>query len=216
MKRGRGLAVVLIGLVGLVGALALLHRPLLRLVAQVLVAEDRLEPSDAIVVVAGGTPWREAKAAQLFRQGWAPRVVISRPDRVSSIRELNTLGVRPLDLQGESRVALEKYGVPPDRIIALRTSARTTEPELGLVHRAALAAGYARVILVTSPHHTRRVKLIWSRESRNNHVSGIVVAAAREDFTMEDWWKQRRAAEALLHEYLGITAILLGVSQFMR
>ena len=207
------LVIALLILAVLVG---LLHRPVLRLAATGLVVEDPLQRADAIVVLAGGTPSREAMAAALFREGWAPRVVISQQFPSSSIRELNTLGVRPLDQQGESRAALQKYGVPPNRIVALAAPARTTETELHLDHQAALADGYRRVILVTSPPHTRRVKLIWWRQSRASHLEAIVRAAENEDFTTEEWWRKRRAAEILLHEYLGILAILLGVSSLMR
>jgi uncharacterized SAM-binding protein YcdF (DUF218 family) len=206
----------LIALLTLAVLLGLLRGPILRLAASVLVVEDPLQRADAIVVLAGGTPSREAMAAALFREGWAPRVVISQQFPTTRIRELNALGVRPLDQQGESRAALQKYGVPPDRIVALTAVARTTETELHLDHQAALADGYHRVILMTSPPHTRRVKLIWSRQSRASHLEAIVRAAESEDFTTEEWWRKRRAAEILLHEYLGILAFLLGVSSLMR
>jgi uncharacterized SAM-binding protein YcdF (DUF218 family) len=209
--RGR----LFIALLTLAVLLGLLHRPVMRLAASVLVVEDALR-ADAIVVLAGGTPLREAMAAALFREGWAPRVVISQQFPTASIRELNALGVRPLDQQGESRAALQKYGVPPDRIVALTAPARTTETELHLDHQAALADGYHRVILVTSPPHTRRVKLIWSRQSRASHLEAIVRAAESDDFATEEWWRKRRAAEILLHEYLGILAFLLGVSSLMQ
>ena len=155
-------------------------------------------------------------AATLFREGWAPRVIISRPFTTQQVRELNALGVRPLDLEGEARLTLEKYGVPPDRITSLAVPVTTTEPELRLVHQAARADGYRRVILVTSPPHTRRVQLIWSRESRGSHIEGLVAAAPNDDFAVDGWWRRRRAAEAVLHEYLGLLAIYLGISPLMR
>jgi uncharacterized SAM-binding protein YcdF (DUF218 family) len=106
--------------------------------------------------------------------------------------------------------------VPPDRIVAVEESARTTEPELGLVHRLARAQGYRRVILVTSPQHTRRVKVIWTRENRDHAVEDVVVAARDVDIDLHDWWRKRRSAEKVLHEYLGLVAIYLGVSSLMR
>ena len=216
IRRPRVPAGVLLAAVGLSIAAVLSHGPVLRLVAAGLVLEDRLQHSDAIVVVAGGTPSREALAADLFRAGWAPRVVISKPAATNSIQQLTALGVRLLDLQGESRLVLEKYGVPPDRIVAVEESARTTEPELGLVHRLARAQGYRRVILVTSPQHTRRVKVIWTRENRDHAVEDVVVAARDVDIDLHDWWRKRRSAEKVLHEYLGLVAIYLGVSSLMR
>lgn len=214
--RRRVLAGILVALAGLTALTLLCHRPILKLIAAALVVEDRLEQADAIVVVAGGTPSREAKAAALFREGWAPRLVVSQPVAPSNVRELTALGVRPLDLQGESTLVLEKYGVPRDRIVTVPEPSTNTESELDLVHKLARGRGYRRVILVTSLQHTRRVQIIWSRASADDHVEGLVVPAPNSDFSEDGWWRKRGAAEAVLHEYLGILAIYLGISHLMR
>ena len=216
MSRRRVLIGVLITLAGLSAVTSFYHRPILRLIAAALVVEDRLERADAIVVVAGGTPSREAKAAALFREGWAARVIVSRPVANSNVRELRALGVRPLDLEGESTFALGKYGVPPDRIMTVAEPSTNTESELEVVHELARRSGYHRVILVTSPQHTRRVKVIWSRKNRDDHIEGLVVPAPNHDFSVDSWWRRRGAAEAVLHEYLGIVAIYLGISELVR
>src|SRR5688572_22678446 len=83
-----------------------------------------------------------------------------RPRCRTALLELIDLGSRRFDLQGESRKALETYGVPPEQIIAIPDVSRTTEPELALVRDAAQARGYRRLILVSSPEHTRRVKIV--------------------------------------------------------
>lgn len=209
----RFLSVLAVVLVALVLAVAL-HGPLLRWVGGWLRVEDRLEPADAIVVLAGGTPSRELRAAALWKEGWAPRVIISRPFQRADLDELIALGVRPLDLQAEARAVLEKSGVPADRIIAIPIVSRTTEPELALVRDAARRQRYRRVILVTSPQHTRRVRLVW-RQQAHGDPAGIVVATP-EDFPFDDWWRRRRAAESVLHEYLGLLAITLGISPLFR
>jgi uncharacterized SAM-binding protein YcdF (DUF218 family) len=216
MTRRRAIAGVLIALASLTALAVLCHRPILKLIGAALVVEDRLERADAIVVVAGGTPTREAKAAALFRGGWAPRLIVSQPVAPSSVRELTTLGVRPLDLQGESMLVLERYGVPRDRIVTVPEPSTNTESELNLVHELARGRGYRRVILVTSPQHTRRVHVIWSRASTDDHIEGLVVPAQSGDFSVDGWWRKRGPAEAVLHEYLGILAIYLGISHLMR
>jgi uncharacterized SAM-binding protein YcdF (DUF218 family) len=211
-RRRRAVSGVLTALV-LLGATAVLaHGPILRWVGRALIVEDPLGRADAIVVVAGGTPSREAAAAALFREGWAPRIILSNQFTPERVRELIALGIRRADLQGEARLALEKHGVPAAAIVALGEPVRITETELRLVRETAQARGYRRVILVTSPLHTRRVRLIWAREARG-HIEGLVVGARRgEEFAVDGWWRHRRMAEAVLHEYLGLFAIYLGVS----
>ena len=215
VKQRRRLA--LLALVALVGALALLvHRPLLQAVGSALLVEDPLARADAIVVVAGGNHGREARAAEIYRHGWAPVVVVSRQAMSSDVQKLIALGVRPLDPQGESRMVLEKLGVPTSAIVAIDEPVKITESELAVVHGVARARGYRRVILVTSPQHTRRVKVIWERENRRDHIEGLVTAAPDDDFSLDGWWRKRRAAESVAHEYAGILAISLGISRFMR
>jgi uncharacterized SAM-binding protein YcdF (DUF218 family) len=211
-RRRRLLGAVLIALV-LVAVLA--HRSILGAIGAALVVEDPLEQADAIVVLAGGMPSRETKAAALYRDGWAPRVIISRPPVTADLRELIRTGIRPRDLQGDSRLVLEKHGVPSDRIVEVTETAATTEAELRLVHALAHERGYRRVILVTWPPHTRRVKVIWERETRRDRLDGRVVVAPIEDFSLDGWWRKRRVAEAVLHEYLGLLLIYLGLSPYM-
>lgn len=208
----RRLAVAALLAAALVVLAVAAYRPALRLIGRALVVEDALAPADAIVVMAGGIPTREATAAGLYRRGWAPVVVLSNnftPDRV---RELIALGARRLDYQGESRLVLEKHGVPPDAIVALSLPVKTTEAELRLVAEAARARGWRRIILVTSPEHSRRVKLVWARQEPGT-IEGRVALASADDFLEDGWWRKRRQAETVLHEYLGLAALYLGVSK---
>jgi len=125
------------------------------------------------------------------------------------------MGARRLDYQGESRVVLEQRGVPAQAIVALSQPVKTTEAELKVVGEAARSRGWRRVILVTSPQHSRRVKLVWSRQAPAD-IESIVRVAQDDDFLDGDWWRKRREAEAILHEYLGLAAIYLGISPLLK
>ena len=199
-----------------VGALAVVaHAPALRLIGRPLVVEDPLAQADAIVVIAGGTPAREEAAATLHREGLAPDVVLSNQFTPERVRDLIALGARRFDYQGEARIVLEKRGVPSPAIVALPAPVKTTEAELKVVGEAARARGWRRVILVTSPLHSRRVKLVWSREAPSG-IEGLVRVVQADDFLDGDWWRKRRQAEAVLHEYLGLAAIYLGISPYFK
>jgi len=190
------------------------HAPVLRWLASNLSIEDALAEADAIVVVAGRTPFRERGAADLYRQGWAPRVLISRPTNPDTVEALVALGVRPLDFQAESQQALLRFGVPAGALVMLTEPVRITEDELAVVKREAQARGWRRLIVVSTPEHTRRVKTIWYRGG-----SGDVEAIVRGTpyGTPEgSWWRSRRQAEAVLREYLGLAAIYLGISTWMH
>jgi uncharacterized SAM-binding protein YcdF (DUF218 family) len=104
--------------------------------------------------------------------------------------------------------------VPSEAIVSLTEVVPITETEMRVVQQAAAAAGYRRVILVTTPDHTRRVKMIWTRLP--NGVHAAVHASTRSGFSPDDWWRRRRTAEVVLHEYLGIGAIALGISGWLE
>ena len=211
----RALGIALIAVLALAGVAALAHAPLLRATGRALVVDDPRERADAIVVVAGSTPTREETAARLYREGWGPRVLVSRQFVPRRVQRLIEMGARRLDFQGESVAALTAYGVPRDAIVTLDQPVEITETELRQVVAAAKARGWHRVTLVTSGLHTRRVRLIWRREAAGAIVAGIV-AAPDECSSADGWWRRRRCSEAVLHEYLGLFALYLNVSSWMR
>lgn len=206
--------VALIVLLALAGLAVLAHRPLLRATGQALVVEDPREHADAIVVVAGSSPSREERAAGLFREGWAPQVLVSRQLVPGRVQRLIDMGIRRLDFQGESVAALERYGVPRDAIITLDRPVEITETELRAVAAAARDRGWRRLILVTTSLHARRVQVIWRRESGG--IEGRLAVVPDECPTGDAWWRRRRCSEAVLHEYLGLFALYLNVSSLMR
>jgi len=196
-------------------AMALGHAPAFRWLGTVLVVEDTLKPADAIVVLAGGIPIREAAAAALYRQGLAPRVVVSNQLTPPRVNELIRMGIREHDFQNESRLVLERHGVPPAALVLVREPVEITEAELRRVGLVAQERGWRRVILVTSPQHSRRVKLVWGRQAPAG-IEGLVALAPEDGIELDGWWRKRREAEAVLHEYLGLAALYLRISRYFR
>src|SRR5258705_11280071 len=77
--RRRPLLTALLVVLALLALVAVAHRPLLRAAGHALVVNEPGPPADAIVVVAGGTPRRGARAGGRFPAGGAPRGLVSRP-----------------------------------------------------------------------------------------------------------------------------------------
>lgn len=212
----RPVLVVVAVLVGLVGLGVLTHRPLLRAAGHALLVDDPRERTEAIVVVAGSTPGREETAAALFREGWAPRVLVSRQHVPDRVQRLIAMGIRRLDLQGESVAALEKYGVPRGAIVTLDQPVEITEAELRAVAAAARERGWRRLTLVTTWSHSRRVQVIWGRETDGTIEARLATVPDQCSADGDPWWRHRRCSEAVLHEYLGLLALYLRISSWMR
>ena len=171
-----------------------------------LVATNDLRPSDAIFVLDGGTPTRELEAAALYRLGYAPRVVVARGR--DSIALARSVSGEPSRQERAVRV-LRHVGVPADAIVTLSQEVDNTLQELAADFWFATGHGLRRVILVTSPNHTRRVRVIWN--SRYEHtVPALVAATSWDPYDPRRWWASRRSLSETIHEVLAIVHFMIG------
>jgi uncharacterized SAM-binding protein YcdF (DUF218 family) len=178
------------------------HAPLLRAAASFLIVEDALIPAAAILALGGGTPFREIEAANLYKAGWAPRVVIGRDSGSVETRALEKLGIKLQEGWEVSRDVLMRLGVPDEAIRIWHFQTGGTLEELKWLSEG-IGDKNAPVILVTSKVHTRRTRLTWQYITEGRSPA-VVRAASGDPFEPNRWWKKRRFAESVLHEYLGL------------
>jgi uncharacterized SAM-binding protein YcdF (DUF218 family) len=172
-----------------------------------LVAADPLVRSDVIFVTDGKTPHRELEAAILYREGWAPRVAVTLP-RSDLSEEVRRLSGFPTEQQNASLV-LRRAGVPDAAILRLERVVENTAQELAADFDYARAHGLRRVIIVSSPYHLRRVRIIW--RSRFEHEIPAVIRGTRyEPVDPSRWWTARRSLEGATHELFGIAHFVIG------
>ena len=168
-----------------------------------LVIDDPLQPSRAVVVLAGQTPFRAMEAAAIYSQGWTREVWLT-PGRVGEEdAALLRLGIdRPPDTH-YSRLVLEHLGVPPGSIRELTGSTANTADEVHAVRRELTAVGGDRIIIVTSKFHTRRVKALW-RALVGPRPELVVRYAPGDPFEPERWWRTSGDAMAVAREWFGL------------
>ena len=170
-----------------------------------LVVADPLVPSDAIFVLEGRTPAREVEAAALYHRGLARVVGISTArDGTPIARELARLPAGP----EVATTALRNLGVPPQAIVRLEPEVQNTVEEVAAIAALCRTRGYTRVILVSSPSHTRRIRLIW--DARAPGITARIHPTSSEPFDARRWWRSRRGVETVLHEVGGIVNFRLG------
>jgi uncharacterized SAM-binding protein YcdF (DUF218 family) len=202
-SRSRRLAVVLGAGALLVLAVALVAS---RRLGPWLVVNEPLARSDVIFVTDGQTPQRELEGAALFLEGWAPRVALTLP-RDPVPEEARRLAGEPPPQELSARI-LHRRGVPETAIIRLDRMVENTAEELRADVDYARAHGFRRVIVVSSPYHTRRIRVIWSRFGGD--IPAVVRVARYEPVDPARWWRSRRSLEAIVHEVFGIANFLLG------
>jgi uncharacterized SAM-binding protein YcdF (DUF218 family) len=168
-----------------------------------LVVADSLEHAQAIVVLGGGLPFRAMEAAELYRQGWAPQVWITRTKPSPEDITLLQLGIVPIKQETYERQVLERLGVPGGSVLLLDRGVRNTLEEVELIAGESKRTGGGCVILVTSKPHTRRVRTIW-RKAVGDSPRAIVRYAADEPYESIRWWGNTRDALAVAREVLGL------------
>ena len=173
-----------------------------------LVRPDPLAPADVIVVLSGTMPARAEEAARIFQMGYAHKVWITRP--VSPANELARMGIPYAGEEDYSREVLIREGVPAQAIRILPETIVDTQQEVEEISRDARAEGDSRVMIVTSPQHTRRVKALWLKLVGRNPAL-IVRGSPQDGFDADHWWRNTRDAFSVVRELMGLLNVWTGL-----
>lgn len=183
----------------LVGGAAVSNR-VLGAIGGYLVTEDPLRPADAIAVLIGSFPDRVLEAVDLYREGYAPLVVLTRSQPPPGFDELTRRGIVAAEPHELNRNVLLQLGVPDDAIAVLPRLANSTVAEMRALHEFLLARDLRSVVLVTSRYHTTRsVGLL--REVSGGSLSISARPTRYDSFQPGRWWKSRTDATYVFYEY---------------
>ena len=132
------------------------------------VGEGDCRKADAIVVVSGGdTNARTDEAIKLYKEGWAPLIVVSGASNAKAMcqRAINS-------------------GVP-EKAIVMDESSETTRQNATEVKKIVDSRKIEDVILVTSGYHMRRAQLEFSAQFNDVKIRSHPVAS---DKNWSSWW----------------------------
>lgn len=137
--------------------------------------EENCRKSDAIVVVSGGdTNARTNEAIKLYREGWAPLIIVSGAAADKS---------GPSNAKTMHQQAIDN-GVPR-RAIVMEESSETTKQNATEVKKIINTRKIKDVILVTSAYHMRRAQLEFSAQFTDVKIRSHPVMA---DKHWNSWW----------------------------
>lgn len=159
--------------------------------------DEEPRPAAAIVILAGDIR-RALYAADLYHQGLAPVVYISRPHH-DPPEEMVALGWNYPLQEDDMRLVLARKGVPDEAVRLyghdLLSTVQESEALAGELAASGLPSG--PLLVVTSPYHCRRAGLILSRIVRDREI--IMSATPYERLDVK-WWTQQDSARAVIVE----------------
>lgn len=170
--------------------------------------QDTPAKADMIVVLAGDLH-RVMRAAELYREGLAPEVLVSRdrvrpPTRASAfVTELGCVLPEP---QAMRRMILERQGVPAAAIHDLGVDSLSTADEAEQL-KALKGDGRFTVLLVTSPYHARRAKMTFESVLPN---ARFLVVSPPEGRIEPRWWRHQDSAMQVVTETAKVAYFALG------
>lgn len=184
------------------------HEPVLRGMGRYLIDDEPPATADAIVVLAGSVPDRILEAVALYRDGFAPRIVLSRGRNPAGYRHLRAMGIRIPRLFELNRSVAEQLGVPSDAIAEVGGAEGSTYDEAQQVLRYVRQHGYAVIFVVTSKHHSRRAAIIY-RHLAGPDIRVISRPSRYDNFDPDRWWHSRTFRRRAIIEYEKLVVFLL-------
>ena len=164
-----------------------------------LVVEDPLTKADAIYVLSGTRYERPLEAVDLYKAGWAPRILLS--TGVSDWGEVE-LRERGFKIPSEADLEIDvmgRLGVPATAIDSLGAQ-DSTKDEAESLFRVATERRWSRVIVVTSKQHTRRARMEMNRKVAGTGVAIIMRASRYDRSNVDQWWQSRGTVRFTLFE----------------
>lgn len=214
MGRAAGLRPLIVRVVTMVtAAVALAAVLFLPFAGRLLARADPLQHADLIMVLGGARIERWLEAVDLYKEGWAPAIVIS-PGQVSPLEiGLHARGVRYPREGDLARDAVVALGVPADRVVVLPNGVDNTAAEAALLRRTYPPGTIHRLIVVTSAYHVRRARYAFTRELEGSGVAVVVRASRYDDLQPARWWSRRRDIRFMMSELPKLAAYLAGLGE---
>jgi uncharacterized SAM-binding protein YcdF (DUF218 family) len=170
---------------------------------------DPLQNADAIVVIGGRVPFRAMKGAEFYQQGIAPQVWLTMGNRNAAEIEMERLGVVPTLEHVYSQAVLERLGVPREAITVIPGRNNNTATEMRTIASYARQRKVARLVLVTSNYHSRRVRTLW-RKLVGASPEAIVQYTDAEPFDERRWFADAADGWTVSREWFGLLNAWLG------
>ncbi|MEK5181496.1 YdcF family protein [Paenibacillus sp. FSL P4-0288] len=142
--------------------------------------------SDVIIVLSGGQG-RVEKAAELYKAGYAPYIILSNAKESTSksgdmVQNALALGI-------------------PQNVIYTENAAKSTHQNAEHTLPIMKEYGFKSAIVISSDFHMRRVKFLFGRMYKKSEIELTYVGSA-SGYNAKRWWSDRKSRETTFNEYV--------------
>jgi len=200
-------AIALVTLAFVLTTFIMAFEPVLRGLGHVLITDEPIAQSDAIILPNWtGTPGA-LEAADLVHQGISKHVLVLMDRPPNAYRELVRRGIIP---DGDNWLVnlLRALGVDDVRVV--QNSGNGTSEEAFLLPDW-LALNHIRsAVVISTPDHSKRMRRLLRRSFDSSSVQMVVKTTRYSDFDPNDWWRSRSGLRAGVEE---LQKLLLDIVQ---
>jgi uncharacterized SAM-binding protein YcdF (DUF218 family) len=199
LRRRRPVVVILSLLLCLIGITVVFSRRILWTMGSMLVNAESPRKADIVLVLGGDYAGnRTLKGAELVREGYAPKLMLSRGTRFYG--------------RDESEVAADfaaSHGYDRGTLIPLTNPVGSTSDEAASIVPRLREMGVHKVLLVTSPSHTARAARVFRRAAPDMEIHPV--AAPDPNWCRGYWWTNRECEKTFFNEEIKTFADFLRI-----
>jgi uncharacterized SAM-binding protein YcdF (DUF218 family) len=179
------------------GLLLYYHVSLLTSYAEFFTVHTATRGADAIVVLSGGIETRLPRAITLYKDGYAPRILMTQE------RPVNALAAQlPCSNTDKAQALLRMLHADCELTIvpSQKGGATSTFDEAYDLKDWARKNSYKRIIIATDDFHTRRAAYAFTKVFKGTHIDVEAAGAPNDVFSEHNWWKSDLGLAAYILE----------------
>jgi len=173
--------------------IAVTHALWLEAIAKFLIVRDEISHADVIVILGGGAADRVWQGVDLYQSGYGKWILAT-----GMKHEMPGLVVTWPELARREAIS---QGVPEDAFIVEDRPTSTYEDAI-YVKEDMLNRGFKSAIIVSSPHHTRRARMIFRKVFKDHKDISLQFSPVEDGkFQVEKWWTRENELIGVVNEY---------------
>ncbi len=164
-----------------------------------LVYESELAPCDALVVLSGGGTLRLEKAVALYKEGLAPRILLTLPEVIAEDAVYHDLLMREKMM---CQAVLDLYEIPQESVFWSDQAHYSTYSEAVFLSQWLKENNLKSAIAVSGYFQSGRARWSMKRAIPERWIKVLIAPASNNMYSATDWWKHEEGLIMVENEFL--------------